>query len=192
VPVSADLENCFADAPSGVAATVEAAVSAGLAGCSVEDFSKDPERPIYELALATDRVAAAVEAAHRGPVHLVLTARAENLLHGPKDLDETIARLQAYEAAGADVLMAPGLSDLGDIARVVSSVGRPVSVIAVRGRTVAELADAGVARISVGSSFAWVAMAALAEAGAELRAGTFTYSERAAAGRAAALAAFGG
>src|SRR3954447_14753706 len=116
VPVSADLENCFADDPAGVAVTVEQAIAAGLAGCSVEDFNGDrnSDTPIYDAGLARERVVAAVEAAHRGPVHLVLTARAENYLHGRADLSDTIARLQSYEEAGADVLFAPGISNRDD------------------------------------------------------------------------------
>ncbi len=152
LPVSADLENCFADDPEGVAVTVRLALNAGLAGCSIEDFTRRPEDPIYELSAARDRVAAAAEVAHGGDVHLVLTARAENYLHGRPDLADTIARLQAYQAAGADVLYAPGLTDLDDIRQVVASLDRPVNVLALPGAPpVAELAAAGVGRISVGS-----------------------------------------
>ncbi len=192
VPVSADLENGFADDPDGVATTVAMALEAGLAGCSVEDFSKKNDDPIYDLGLARDRVAAAAEAANAGPVHLVLTARAENHLHGRPDLDDTITRLQAYQEAGADVLYAPGLSELDDIRRVVSSVDRPVNVLARPGApTVSELAEAGVARISVGSAFAWVALAALLEAGQELLGpGTYGFWDRAAVAAAAARSAF--
>src|SRR5580704_4151784 len=117
LPVSADLENCFADDPAGVARTVTLAAATGLAGCSIEDFSGTA---IYDAALAAERVAAAAEAAHAGPVRLVLTARAENYLHGRPDLADTIARLQAYQAAGADVLYAPGLTRLADIRQVVT------------------------------------------------------------------------
>jgi 2-methylisocitrate lyase-like PEP mutase family enzyme len=109
LPVSADLENGFADDPGGVAVSVRLALETGLAGCSIEDFSGRDDAPIYELGLAAERVGAAAEAAHGGPVHLVLTARAENHLHGRRDLADTIARLQAYERAGADVLFAPGV-----------------------------------------------------------------------------------
>src|SRR5438067_543622 len=118
LPVSADLENGFADDPDGVAETVALALETGLAGCSIEDFTRQPDDPIYELDAAQARVAAAVEAAHRGPRTLVLTARAENHVHGRPDLDDTIARLRAYEQAGADVLFAPGVSSAQDIARV--------------------------------------------------------------------------
>jgi 2-methylisocitrate lyase-like PEP mutase family enzyme len=181
VPVSADLENCFADDPDGVAETMRLAVEAGLAGASVEDYAGD-EGGIYDRSLAAERVAAAVEAAHGGPVHLVVTARAENLIRGRNDLDDTIARLQAYEAAGADVLYAPGLTSADDIRRVVSAVSRPVNVLARPGvPPVAELADLGVRRLSVGGAFAWTALGALVEAGRELlEQGTFGYFERAA------------
>jgi 2-methylisocitrate lyase-like PEP mutase family enzyme len=169
LPVSADLENCFADDPGGVAETVRLALGAGLAGCSIEDYTRDQADPIYELSRARDRVAAAAEAAHAGDVHLVLTARAENYLHGRPDLDDTIRRLQAYQQAGADVLYAPGLTDLADIRRVVESVDRPVNVLALpTAPPVAALSEAGVGRISVGSAFAWVALGALANAGREL------------------------
>src|SRR5438876_1085095 len=156
VPVSADLENCFADGPAGVAATIEAAIAAGLAGGSVEDFTCNRDDPIYDIGLATERVAAAATAAHTGPVHFVLTARAENHLHGRDDLADTVARLQAYQEAGADVLFAPGMGDLGDIRSLVESVDRPVSVL-VRpaGLSVADLASIGVARISVGGALAF-------------------------------------
>ena len=194
VPVSADLENCFADDPDGVATTVAMALETGLAGCSVEDFSKNNDDPIYDPGLARDRVAAAAEAAHAGPVHLVLTARAENHLHGRPDLDDTITRLQAYQEAGADVLYAPGLSELDDIRRVVSSVDRPVNVLVRPGApTVSQLAEAGVARISVGGAFAWVALAALVEAGQELLGpGTYGFFDRAAVGAATARSVFAG
>jgi 2-methylisocitrate lyase-like PEP mutase family enzyme len=135
IPVSADLENGFADDPSGVAKTVELAIGAGLAGCSVEDFHPGGPEPIYPLDLARDRVAAAASVAHEGGVRLVLTARAENFLHGRPDLPDTIARLEAYQDAGADVLYAPGLIRLEDIRAVVSSVDRPVNVLALPGRT---------------------------------------------------------
>jgi 2-methylisocitrate lyase-like PEP mutase family enzyme len=192
VPVSADLENCFADDPAGVAVTVEMAVGAGLAGCSVEDFSRTQKAPIYELSLARDRVEAAAETAHRGPIRLVLTARAENHLRGVTDLDDTITRLQAYQEAGADVLFAPGLSGLDDIRRVVSSVDRPVNVLVRAGApTVAQLAEIGVSRISVGSAFAWAAYGGLVEAAQKLMgSGTYGYFDRVGVGWAAARPAF--
>src|SRR3954451_17398285 len=119
LPVSADLENCFADDPAGVAETIRLAVDAGLAGASVEDYSGRDDDPIYPAGLATERVAAAAEAAHAGPVRLVLTGGAENHVHGRDDLADTIARLQAYQEAGADVLFAPGLKRAEDIRAVV-------------------------------------------------------------------------
>ncbi len=177
LPVSADLENCFADDPDGVARTVALAVEAGLAGCSIEDATGRADEPIYDSGLAAERVAAAAEAAHVGPVRLVLTARAENYLHGRPDLADTIARLQAYQAAGADVLYAPGLTSLGDIRQVVSALDRPVNVLAVGGAPpVSELAEAGVSRVSVGGAFAFTALGALVDAATELRdKGTYGY-----------------
>lgn len=175
VPVSADLENCYADDPAGVADTITAAKAAGLAGCSVEDYSGDE---IYDATLAAERVAAAVEAADGG---LVLTARAENLIRGNPDLDDTIARLLAYQQAGADVLYAPGLSTLTDVQRVVEAVDRPVNVLVFPGlKGVADLAQAGVARISVGGLFSKVASNAVRSAGRELlEAGTFGFIDAA-------------
>jgi 2-methylisocitrate lyase-like PEP mutase family enzyme len=192
VPVSADLENCFADDPDGVAATVHLAAGAGLAGCSIEDFTGHPERPIYDAGLAVERVAAAAEAAHRGSSRMVLTARCENFLHGRRALDETIERLRRYQDAGADVLFAPGLSRLDDIRVLVSALDRPVSVLALRGApSVAELASAGVARISVGGAFAFAALAGLLDAATELRdQGTYGYLDASRRGNEAARAAF--
>lgn len=185
LPVSSDLENCFADDAAGVARTVTLAVEAGLAGCSIEDFTGDEDNSIYDVGQAAERVAAAAEAAHAGPVHLVLTARAENLLHGRQDLADTISRLQAYQAAGADVLYAPGLSSLADIRQVVSSVDLPVNVLAVGGAPpVGELAEAGVRRVSVGGAFAFAALGALVDAATELRdKGTYGYLTNTATGR---------
>jgi 2-methylisocitrate lyase-like PEP mutase family enzyme len=192
VPVSADLENGYAHDPVGVAATIDRALGAGLAGCSVEDFTQDRSDPIYEFGLARERVASAAEAARHGPARLVLTARCENFLRDRPDLADTIARLQAYQEAGADVLYAPGLSSLDDIRALVTSVDRPVNVIARPGApTVAELADVGVARVSVGGAFAWVALGAAAEAANELRErGTYGYLDRAGEGLKVARAAF--
>jgi 2-methylisocitrate lyase-like PEP mutase family enzyme len=192
LPVSADLENGFADDAAGVVETIGLAVQTGLAGCSVEDYSGGKNGQIYDLDLARERVAAAVEVAHAGPVKLVLTARAENHIRGRDDLADTIARLQAYQEAGADVLFAPGLKVPQDIRRVVESVARPVNVLAVPGApSVAELASLGVARISVGGAFAFAALAALCDAAQELREhGTYGYLERSAAGAKAARSAF--
>jgi len=193
LPVSADLENGFAGDAAGVAETVRAAIATGLAGCSIEDYSGDDASPIYELAEATERVAAAAEAAHDGEGRLVLTARAENYLHGRKDLDDTIERLQAYEQAGANVLYAPGLMELDDIRGVVESVGVPVNVLARPGApSVGELASVGVARVSVGGAFAFAALGALVEAAEELQeSGTYGFWVRAKVGAKAAQAAFG-
>jgi 2-methylisocitrate lyase-like PEP mutase family enzyme len=192
LPVSADLENAFADEPDGVAETIRLARATGLAGCSVEDYSGRADDPIYERGLARERVVAAAEIAHSGPVRMVLTARAENHIRGREDLGDTIARLQAYQEAGADVLFAPGLSTAHDIRQVVQSVDRPVNVLARAGMpTVAELAALGVARVSVGGAFAFAALGALREAAEELRDhGTYGYLERTAIGIQAARAAF--
>jgi 2-methylisocitrate lyase-like PEP mutase family enzyme len=192
VPISADLERGFADDPAGVAETVRLAIDTGLAGCSIEDSTGNADEPIYDIALAAERVAAAAEAAHDGPTRLVLTARAENYLHGRPDLADTIARLQRFSAAGADVLYAPGLSSLDDIRTVISEVDRPVNVIARPGApTVAQLAEVGAARISVGGAFAWVALAAVVDAARELLdQGTYGFLDRVSMGRDAARAAF--
>jgi 2-methylisocitrate lyase-like PEP mutase family enzyme len=192
VPVSADLENCFADEPEGVAATVARALDAGLAGCSVEDFTRRRDDPIYDVELAVARVAAAAEVAHRGPVRMVLTARAENHLHGRSDLGDTITRLQRYQEAGADVLFAPGVIRLDDVRTLVSAVDRPVNVLPLGDcPSVAELAEAGVRRISVGGAFAFAAIGAVVEAATELRdRGTYGYLQRTLGGVQAARSAF--
>lgn len=191
VPVSADLENGFAADPDGVYATVRAAVAAGLAGCSIEDFSGGAEGAVYDVGLATERVIAAVEAADVEP-GLVLTARAENLIRGNPDIGDTIARLQAYQGAGAHVLYAPGLRTIDDIRAVVSAVDRPVNVLAVPGiPPIAELAEAGVARISVGGAFSHVAFGALTRAARELLdEGTYGFMDLAGEGRRQEGAAF--
>ncbi|MFC7497267.1 MULTISPECIES: isocitrate lyase/PEP mutase family protein [unclassified Nocardioides] len=184
VPVSADLENCFADDPTGVAETVTLAKAAGLAGCSVEDWSGTD---IYDLGLAVERVAAAVEAAGED---FVITARAENLLHG-RDLDDAITRLQRFQEAGAPVLFAPGVRSEEQIGAVIGSVDRPVNVLAGPGSPpVARLAELGAARISTGGALAFAAYAALADAGRELFGeGTYASWEAAAAARATITAA---
>ena len=186
IPVSADLENGFADDPDTVAATVTEAIGVGLAGCSIEDFSGES---IYDLTLAAERVAAAASASSS---KLVLTARAENHIRGNPDLADTIKRLQAYQEAGADVLYAPGLHTASDIRSVIASVDRPVNVLTVPGLPpVAELAELGVARISVGGAFSQVALAALIRAGQELQqAGTYGFLELAIEGRQQAAATF--
>ena len=176
VPVSADLENGFADDPAGVRTTAEGAAEVGLAGFSIEDWSGSE---IYDIGLAAERVAAAAETG------LVLTARAENHLRGTPDLADTIRRLQAYQEAGANVLYAPGLHRPTDIRDVVASVDRPVNVLVWPGLpTVSELAGVGVARISVGGAFNLVAMGALRRAGRELlEQGTYGFLELAGEGR---------
>lgn len=193
LPVSADLESGFADSPEGVAETARGAVAAGLSGFSVEDFRGDEREPIYERSLAVERVAAAAEVAHGGSAHLVLTARSENYLHGRGDLDDTIARLLAFQQAGADVLYAPGLTTADQIGGVISAVNRPVNVLARPGMpTIGELAALGVSRVSVGGAFAFAAIGALVDAAQELRErGTFGFARSAASGMKAARAAFG-
>jgi 2-methylisocitrate lyase-like PEP mutase family enzyme len=192
LPVSADLENGFAEDADGVAETARAAVRAGLAGFSVEDYSGDDSVPIYGIEEAAERVRAAAEAAHSGPARLVLTGRCENHLHGRDDLADTITRLQAYQEAGADVLYAPGPTDPAQIRSIVESVNRPVNVLVRQGTPpVSELAELGVARISVGGAFAFAAIDALVQAGRELREhGTYDYAGRAASGARAAVEAF--
>lgn len=192
LPVSADLVNGFADDPAAVAQTVTDALATGLAGCSIEDFTGTEKAPIYELQHAVDRIAAAADAAHTGSRRLVLTARAENYLHGALDLADTITRLRAFQAAGADVLYAPGVTAVADISAIVRSVDRPVNVLLLPGGpSVAELAELGVRRISVGGAFAYAAIGALVEAGQELREqGTATFWERSGRGREAARSAF--
>ena len=192
LPVSADLENGFADSPADVAETMVLAAGAGLAGCSVEDFTGREDEPIYAAPLAAERIAAAAEIAASGPIRLVLTARAENYLHGRPDLADTIARLQAYQEAGADVLYAPGLRRLEDIRQVVASLDRPVNVLTYPGApSVPELASVGVSRVSVGGAFAFAALGAVIEAARELRTdGTYNFLKRAAVGGKGARSAF--
>ena len=194
LPVSADLENAFADEPSGVAETIRLAAAAGLAGCSVEDYTRRDDQPIYDPGLARDRIAAAAEAAKGSPGPLVLTARAENYLHGRPDLADTISRLQAYQEAGADALYAPGLTSLDDIRTVVREVDRPVNVLALAsGPAMPDLAAAGVRRVSVGSAFAQAAYGAAVQAAREFRdQGSYAFFPLAAEGRAAIRDAFPG
>lgn len=192
LPVSADLENGFGDAPEATAATVAMATEVGLAGCSIEDATGRPDHPIYERSQAIERVAAAVEAARASAFPFVLTARAENYLHGRPDLDDTIARLQAFEAAGADVLYAPGLRDLETIREVCAAVSKPVNVLmALPGMplSVEQLAAAGVRRISLGSALSRAALGAVLGAAREIREqGTFGFIDAAASS--AELSAF--
>ncbi|MFL5721966.1 MAG: isocitrate lyase/phosphoenolpyruvate mutase family protein [Chloroflexota bacterium] len=181
VPLSVDAERCFADDPAGVAATVDLIAAAGAAGCSIEDY--DPATDAIDaIDVATERVAAAAEAARRHG--MVLTARAENHLHGIDDLDDTIERLRAYRAGGAECVYAPGLVDPGQIERLVRAVDSPVNVLAMRrGPSVPELAALGVRRVSTGGALARVAYGALLTAARELqRDGTFAYLDAAVPG----------
>lgn len=189
VPVSADLESGFGADPETVFETIRAAAATGLAGCSIEDYDGNREPGLYDIEQAADRVRAAVE----GASGMVLTARAENYFrHREPDLADTIARLQAYQEAGADVLYAPGLSDLGDVRRVVDAVDRPVNVLAWPGLgSIPDLARAGVARVSVGGGFAYAALAALVRAGRDLLdEGSLGYLDSMADGRRQARIAF--
>jgi 2-methylisocitrate lyase-like PEP mutase family enzyme len=185
LPVSADLENGFGDDPDSCVTTLEQAIKTGLVGGSIEDASGNPDQPIYAFELAVDRIVASTEATRGQP--FVLTARAENYLHGRPDLADTIRRLQAFEEAGADVLYAPGLPDLAAIRSVCSSVGKPVNVVmGLMGAkfSVAELQAAGVRRISVGGSFARAAFGGFMRAAIEVRdQGTFTYADDALPGK---------
>lgn len=180
LPVSADLVNGFGDAPEAVAETIRLAARAGLAGASIEDATGRPDEPIYPFPLAVERVAAAVEAAKGLNRPFVFTARAENYLHGRPDLDDTLKRLDAYAAAGADVLYAPGLKTLDDITTVCRALSKPVNVVmGLPGSslTVADLEAAGVRRISLGSAMARAAIGAFLRASREvLEHGTFLFA----------------
>jgi 2-methylisocitrate lyase-like PEP mutase family enzyme len=180
LPVSADLEKCFADDPAGVAETVRLAASTGLVGCSVEDATGDDANPIFAFDLAVERVRAAVAAARAQPFPFTLTARAENLLHGRRDMADTIKRLQAFDAAGADVLYAPGLSTLEEVRAVVKAVKKPVNVLVVasaRDFNVETLSAAGAKRISVGGTLSRVAYGAVQAAAREMKEkGTFGFT----------------
>jgi 2-methylisocitrate lyase-like PEP mutase family enzyme len=183
LPVSADLENGFGDDPKVVAETIRLAAAAGLVGASIEDATGRPDQPIYPRELSVERVRAAAQAARALPFPFMLTARAENFLVGRRDLADTIARLQAFQDAGADVLYAPGLTTRDEIRAVVEAVDLPVNVImglpGVR-LDVAELAALGVRRISVGSSFARAALGGFLRAAREVKEqGTFTYADQA-------------
>jgi 2-methylisocitrate lyase-like PEP mutase family enzyme len=183
LPISADLENCYADDPSDAAETVRLAAQTGIVGCSIEDVPQGRERAPYELSLATERVRAAADAAHALGFPFTLTARAENFIVGRPDLRDTIARLEAFQEAGADVLFAPGLRTKEDIKAVVKSVDRPVNVImGLEGvqLSLADLSALGVKRVSVGSSLARAALGEFLRAAEEMRKdGTFTFAEKA-------------
>jgi 2-methylisocitrate lyase-like PEP mutase family enzyme len=182
LPVSADLEKGFGDAPATAAETITLAAGVGLVGGSIEDATGDKDKPLYDIAQATERVAAAVRAARALSFPFTLTARTENFLRGNPSLDDTIKRLQAFEKAGADVLMAPGLPDLAAVRAVCAAVSRPVNFMAgIKGKsfTVAELQAAGVRRISLASSLYRLAMTGVVEAAREVKdKGTFGYLDR--------------
>ncbi len=182
LPVSADLEKGFGDAPAAAAETIRLAAQAGLVGGSIEDATGDENHPLFSLSDAAERVAAAAVAAHALPFPFTLTARTENYLHGNPDLEDTIRRLQAFEQAGADVLFAPGLPDLASVHAVCQAVSRPVNFMAgIRGKSfsVAGLEAAGVRRISLAGSLYRAAMSALLGAAREVKEqGTFGYLDR--------------
>jgi len=162
LPVNVDLENCFADDPVAAAEAIRLAAEAGAVGGSIEDFTGDTANPIYDFGLAVARVRAAVEVAHALPVPFLLTARAENLIRGRNDMADTVRRLQAYEAAGADVLYAPGLRNLVEVREVVRAVTRPFNVVTGwldPDITLAQLGEAGAKRISVGGALSRLALA---------------------------------
>ena len=180
VPVSADLENGFGDSPEDAAETVRQAAGAGLAGCSIEDARQDRSKPLYGLNEAGERIAAAVEAARGTGFDFTLTARAENFIRGNPDLDDTIARLKAFEAAGADVLMAPGLPDLAAVKTVCEALDKPFSfMVGMPGRSFdkASLEAAGVRRISLATALYRAAMGGLMSAAEEAMGGSFGFVE---------------
>ena len=180
LPVSADLENGFGDAPEAAAETIRLGAEAGLVGGSIEDSTTTRDDPIYELEHAAERVRAAAEVVRSLGFPFMLTARAENYLFGRRDLDNTIKRLQAYQEAGANVLYAPGLAGKDEIAAVVSSLDRPVNVLASAGFTLAELSEIGVKRISVGSGLTRAAFGAFLRAAREMKEqGTFSFANEA-------------
>jgi 2-methylisocitrate lyase-like PEP mutase family enzyme len=180
VPVSADLEHGKGDSPDSAAETIFAAEAVGLAGCSIEDSTGDPNSPIYDFSLAVERVTAAVEAARSLDRDFVFTARAENFLWGRRDLDDTIRRLQAFEKAGADVLYAPGLSDIETVRAICSAVSKPVNILAIPGFTLDGLREAGAKRISLGSKISTAAFGAVRRAADEmLVSGSFEFAREA-------------
>lgn len=179
LPVTADLESCYAGPSAEIAGTIRRAAAAGLAGCSIEDATGDPSDPVRSVESAVERVAAAAAAVRALPFPFTLTARAENFLYGRNDLDGTIRRLRAYEQAGADVLYAPALPDADAIRAVCSSVSKPVNVVVGMGPrlTVAELADCGARRISLGSALARAALGTVVRSAREiLDQGTFSFT----------------
>jgi 2-methylisocitrate lyase-like PEP mutase family enzyme len=182
LPVSADLEKGFGDAPETVAETIGLAANAGLVGCTIEDATGSPDRPLYDANLAVERIAAAAEAARALPFPFLVTARAHNFLFAAPSLDDTILRLQAFEKAGADVLFAPGLPDLAAVAAVCASVSKPFNfMVGIKGKSfsVAELAAAGVRRISLATSLYRAAMTGLLDAAGEvIDKGQFSFLDR--------------
>ena len=182
LPVSADLEKCFADAPKEAAETIGLAAAVGLVGGSIEDATGSKDKPLFDLDTATERVAAAVAVARALSFPFTLTARTESFLRGNPNLDDVIRRLQAFEKAGADVLMAPGLPDLAAVRAVCAAVRKPVNfMVGIKGRsfTVAELTAAGVKRISLATSLYRTAMSGLIDAAREVKdKGTFGYVDR--------------
>ena len=182
LPVSADLEKGFGDEPAVAAETIRLAAAVGLVGGSIEDATGDPDKPLYDLGQATERVAAAVEAARALPFPFTLTGRAEGFLRGNTNLDDAISRLQAFEQAGADVLMAPGLPDLASVRAVCAALSKPFNfMVGIKGKsfTVAELEAAGVRRISLATSLYRAAMTGLIDAAREAKErGTFGYLDR--------------
>lgn len=182
LPVSADLENGFGDAPEAVAETIRVAADAGLVGCTIEDATRNPDTPLYDFQLSVERIAAAVEAARALPFPFLVTARAHNLMFANPSLDETIKRLQAFEQVGADVLFAPGLPDLPAVRAVCTAVSKPVNfMVGIKGKSfsVAELAEAGVRRISLATSLYRAAMTGFLEAAREVKdAGQFGFLDR--------------
>lgn len=180
LPISADLENCFADDPGEAAETIRLAGAAGLVGGSIEDYTNDPNAPIYDFSLAVERVHAAAEAARALDCPFVLTARAEGLLRSNASFDDVVKRLQAFEAAGADVLYAPALKTTEEVATVVSALNTPINVLAplIPGASVADLANAGAKRISIGGALGRAVLGTLIRASEEmLNPGTFTWTQ---------------
>jgi 2-methylisocitrate lyase-like PEP mutase family enzyme len=182
LPVSADLERGFSDAPDAVAETIRLAAEAGLVGCTIEDTTGNPDKPLYDFSLAVERIAAAAQAAHAVGFPFILTARAHNLMFANPSLDETIKRLRAFERAGADVLFAPGLPDLGAVRAVCKALSKPVNfMVGIKGKSfsVVELATAGVTRISLATSLYRAAMTRFLEAASEVKnSGQFDFVDR--------------
>lgn len=182
LPVSADLEKGFGDAPETVAETIRLAAETGVVGCTIEDTTGNPDRPLYDFSLAVERIAAAVQAARALPFPFILTARAHNLMFAPARLEDTINRLQAFEKAGADVLFAPGLPDLAAVRAVCAAISRPFNfMVGIKGKSfsVSELAAAGVRRISLATSLYRAAMTGFLDAVNEVKdKGQFSFLEQ--------------